>query len=175
MDLIEVIDKLSVAIESEEYIGYLPRPIPHQLDTLVGQLGEAYLSAPPADRELLEIADDMIVSVLRCHGERLASRAVRERSAPLLRASVLSMGLAMVVGGHISREDIAVHCLPWRSSELMGLDPKDMFLSVAEELPEPGCSGLRSFSQRSSENRTLAVMRYKESEDIDGFRYERTW
>ncbi len=174
MSFIEAIDKLSAAIERGEYDGYGPRPIPDPADAPVARVSEAFLAAAAGDRELLQPEGVVMARVLIAHAERSASRAVREQSPSILEESLRSLALSMLLAGD-SRDSIVALPLPWRSSELLKLDPEEFFAGVAAAFPEPARTDLLSFSQRAPDYRTLACMGYKEAEDECGFRYERTW
>ena len=173
MSFIEAIDALSAAIERGEYNGYGPRRIPDAADALVDRLSEAFLGAVAEDHELLQLGGKMMPLVLNAHGERYASLAVREQSSARLEESLRSLALSMLIGE--ARDTTLILVLPWRTAELLGVDPGLVFEKAAAALPDPARRGLLSFSQRSQEDRPLECMGYREAEDDDGFRYERTW
>jgi hypothetical protein len=173
-DIAETMDRIERGIKSEIYHGYLPRPIPHALDHSPDRLLSAYLNSSTSDRELFQIADHRIASILQVYAERMAALAVRHSRANLVDKAVTALGLALLIG-HDDRDVMLVMPLPWRSAELLGLEPAQIFDRAAACLPEPASTGLRKFARRAPKDRTLACMGYVESSDEGGFRYERRW
>ncbi len=165
---------LEAAASSKLFHGYGPRPIPHELDGQVEQFIDAYLSAAPDERTLLESLPDFAASVLLAFAERRAAFAIRMKSKQLLLHSVVAVGLAAEIGDD-DREGMLVMPLPWHSAELLGVDPAEVFKHAAAILPETGTRALLAFSQRLPEDRTLSCMGYEAGSDEGGFRYVRTW
>jgi hypothetical protein len=173
-NLVETIAQLERDVANGLYHGYLSRPIPDALDNSPRSLCHAYLRSAESDQALLQCADPRIASVLQGYAERLASLAVRRHQTTLVEASVVALGLSMLIGDD-AREWLLVLPLPWHAAERLEQPPQDLFELVAAQLPDPACAGLRQFAQRAPEDRTLAAMGYQEGSDDEGFRYQRSW
>jgi hypothetical protein len=172
--LVETIAQLEHDVANGRYHRYLARPIPDALDQTPRHLCHTYLQSAETERALLQCADPHLASVLQAYAERLASLAVRQRQPTLVEASVVALGLSMVMGDD-AREWLLVLPLPWHAAELLDQPPKNLFTLVAANLPEPARTALHQFVQRAPEDRTLAAMGYQEGRDEEGFRYQRSW
>ena len=175
MSFSSLLSELDEAVDAGCFNGFGPREIPHALDDLCGRFVRSYLSADYSERELVGATGQSLPLVLRAYSERMASLAVRESSPSRLDESLLSAGLAIVIGGELTREDMLVHCLPWRAAHLLGLSPAKVFVDAAASLPDPGRSGLIAWTHRSARHQALGAMGYEEGSDADGFRFSRIW
>ncbi len=106
--------------------------------------------------------------------ERMASLAVRRRSAEYLHVGLLAAALAASVSDD-PREAILVLPLLWRSAQILGVDPFNEFTTAGNAIGGAGGQQLLDFLSRSQDDRTIESMGYTEDMEQDGFRYKRTW
>ena len=169
----EKLNAFGLATASPAFDGYLPRPIPSELDQQVSDFLSEYLDAPGFERDIGGLSN-RAASVLLAFGERSSARAVREQSPALLDLAVRALGLAATIVADI-REVLLVLPLPWHSAHLLKLDPKACFIRASLCLPPAGKQVLVEFCERERELQTLACMGYAEGSDSDGYRYVRNW
>jgi hypothetical protein len=174
MTLFESLNALESASASGSFNGYGRRPLPDSLDSVPQSVVQLYLAAPLEEREFLSCLSASSCQVLAAYAEREASLAVRNQSPAALRLSLLALGLSALTS-HDGRESVSVLSLPWRSAELLGLNPEGTFEDVAALLPDSPRSFIRAFAGRPAPDRTLDTFGYREGKDAGGFRYERTW
>jgi hypothetical protein len=146
-------------------------PIPSDRDREIGRVVEQLRQLDPA--QLAAILGEHYDSTLVPYAQRMASLAIRRRSREILVSGIVASGIAGSVPRVDNRDVIPSHTLLWHSAELLGLDARQEFLSVAEEIGGDGGELLESFTRRTPEKRSLKVMYYEESQDGDGFVYRR--
>ena len=174
MTLFESLNALESTSASGSFNGYGRRPLPDPLDSVPQSVVQSYLAAPPEEREFLSCLSSASCQVLAAYAEREASLAVRNQSPAVLRLSLLALGLSALTSQD-GRESVSVLSLPWRSAELLGLNPESTFEDVAALLPDSPRRFIRAFAGRPAPDRTLDAFGYREAKDAGGFRYERTW
>ena len=183
----EIIEGAERAIKA----AWASAPSPARQDlaaTLRLKPGERYLPLPipsPRDEELIRLLtrssapllEDEVrpehAQVLLAFAERAATLAVRRRDT-----SVLTAGLkALTLAADLDARDATI-LLPLYFDAAMRLDsdPAVLFATAVVSAPKDGvAASLRSFANRSPEDRSLEAMGYVASADSDGFRYQRTW
>jgi hypothetical protein len=112
------------------------------------------------------------VAVLSAFAERMATLARRTGSVDRLRAGLDAMVLAHL--GAADRDAVVPLALLWRSAEVLGIDPREVFLAAETRAGTDG-GALARFADRRPEDRGIDAMGYLEVEDEFGFHYERTW
>jgi hypothetical protein len=149
--------------------GYLDERLPSARDREILDL----ISGAGKNGRLRELSAHLSgnhVPVLLAFAERMAALAVRNRDPEMIRRGLLAACLTFAVGDR--RDALLVLPLLWRSAERLLLDPASEFAAVSDDL---GCDELSQFARRDPEDRSIESMGYVESQDDDGFRYERTW
>ncbi len=112
-------------------------------------------------------------TVLSAFAERMASLAVRERSASFLWDCLRAEQLALRIAGD-SRDTLPVLSLAYRAAQLLGLDPEVEFAEAAYGPESP--VEFTTFCSRDADDRSLSSMGYIEDDDPDlGFRFSRVW
>ncbi len=143
-----------------------PLTIEANRDAAVITLAESFMRASDEDRKTAAAGWDYgaewpypATSRLSCHtGERSSPR---ER---ILASLVLDV-LGRVLG---SRESIIGLAMVFRSCELAGLDPFDVFASVAAASPPDQAEALATFAAREPEDRAMSEFFVKEVTNADG-------
>jgi hypothetical protein len=149
-------------------LGPLPRVRDAQIGQIIDRLGQNEFAS------LQEFFDSDHADMLLAFAERMASLAVRRQSRQDIHRGLLAAGIAASLSID-SREVILILPLMWHSAEIIGLDPCQEFVLVAEELKGDAGVFLETFTLRSARDRDIQVMGYIESVDEEGFRYRRTW
>jgi len=154
------------ALSDEATDGYLWLPIPDSRDerirALVGWLWPSF-----GEGSALPLSPDE-ADVLACFAERTASLAVREKASERVEWGLRAVCLSESVAGHDEAGELVATAVLWRASELIGVDPAEVFGNVAAELGEVGRGDiLRTFAARDPSDKSLETMRYLESEDED--------
>ena len=174
MNFPEAAESLERDVLAGRYSGYLPRPIPHELDQLVVMFLQSYLDADSPEPPLLQGLSPTISRVLLAFGERQASLAIRTNSHAALEQSAVAIGLAAALIDD-ETEGTMVMPLPWHAAVLLQVHPQHLFSGSAARVPEAGARALLAFAARPPEDQTLQCMGYVEGVDSNGFRFERTW
>lgn len=159
------------ADQQSQFNGFAPAPIPDPRDKILDQfVASVVASGSPAAAQVLGSVTEAGRRVLRAHGERLASRAVRERSRDLL----VSALVAVVLGGldQNAWEAMMPMALIEDAGRRLGLDPADYFEDAAAAVGHPGTVNLMVWLTRSDEDRAPESMGYVPASDHNGFRYK---
>jgi hypothetical protein len=161
-------------LDSSANIGYGRLPLPQLRDDEITRLLEDWLLLDPSER----LASSAQVSekqkdTLLAYSARMASLAVREKSAERIHLGLLALGID---GWKFDwRDSVGIVCLHYDAALKLGLVPERAFEDAAAVLSLKVATELRAFPKRSPVDRSLAAMGYVESVDSDGFRYKRTW
>jgi hypothetical protein len=149
-------------------------PILSALDDATSRVARKFLEVGPDERRALScLFTDEHSFTLIAFAERMATYAVRTSSSERLLE-----GLAALVldGGKFdSRENISVMAPLYDAARKLGVDAKAVFSQAADLLENEVSEVLRTFPDRPEESKSLASMHYVESEDKDGFLYEKIW
>ncbi len=131
-------------------------------------LGTAFVNATPDERLLVIAGWDFGVEWPYPDPTRLACR-IGEAAPPLERivSSLVLDSLEHVFG---TREHLIALSATYRSCELAGLSPTDVFSSVAAVLPEDHADELRAFLRRTAEDRSLTAFGLVERVNATGER-----
>lgn len=147
-------------------------PIPSTWDEMLSEVVTKFIEAQPFDRsKIVSLFTDQHSFTFIAFAERMASYAVRIGSK-----KKLFEGLAALVldGGKFdSRENITVMAPLYDAALKIGADPETLFTQAAALAPNEVSDVLRTFPSRPAESKSLICMQFVESEDEDGFRYER--
>jgi hypothetical protein len=149
-------------------------PIPSALDEMVARVARRFVEIGPEERsKLSSLFTDQHSLTLVAFARRMASYAVRTGSS-----EKLLEGLAALVldGGKFdSRENITVMAPLYDAALKIDANAQALFSQAADLLKNEVSEALRTFPSRSEESKSLACMHYVESEDADGFIYEKIW
>ena len=149
-------------------------PIPSARDQMISEVVTKFSEAQPAERRKISLLfTDKHSFTFIAFAERMAAYAVRIGSS-----EKLFEGLAALVldGGKFdSRENITVMAPLYDAALKIGADPESLFNQAADLALNEVSDVLRTFPNRPDESKSLICMQFVESEDQDGFIYERVW
>lgn len=153
---------------------YSFRPIPDELDVIIGDFVRRFMQATLPERKRISDAVPLREgALLYCFAGRMATLGVREQS----RQRLLEGLIALIIEGY--KEDFRDNIIrlgPLYDAALkIGADPQVLFEEAAAYLSNAPARDIAEFPQREPEDKTLKAMGYKESSDADGFKYERTF
>lgn len=158
-------------LASEYTHGYGPSPLPSQIDEEIESLVDAL-----AEDDNAETPPDMNEThgfVLLAYAERMASLAVRESCVDALSKGLAALGIASRL--IYVKEALPVLTLMHNSASKLGVDPTNLFSTLALREGDELQVFVDSFLNRSAEDRSIQAMGYIEGKDEGGFRYARTW
>jgi hypothetical protein len=159
---------------SEYTHGYGPAAIPSAIGDEVAEVIASLVASDAAGRRaIMRQMTEVHGFVLIAFAERMASRAVRENEPDFI-AKGLS-ALAIAAGLVYIKEALPVVSLLLRSIDKLGLDARSVFRRASGFGNNELDRFLEEFPHRSKEDRSIEAMGYVEAEDLDGFRYKRTW
>jgi len=155
-------------------VGYGPLPIPQLRDDEITDLIATWLKLNATERQ---IAAQSVMETQRftllAYSERMASLAVRNRDSEKIFFGLLALGVDGWRGDW--RDNAEILCLHFDAAERIKVIPAQVFERAASFLSLKVATALRSFIQRSPEDRSLEAMGYAAAKDNDGFRYLRNW
>lgn len=155
----------------EKPTSYLGEPFPHKVDRIIAKLVTLYLSASADERSLFfDVAGAHFSGYLLVFAERMASIGVREKSSKRLLDGLIA--LIIEDGRGDIRANIMIMAPLYDASEKVGADPDNLFRTAASYSNNEVAELIRTFPERSSRNKSLRAMGYKEVDSPDGFRYE---
>ena len=150
--------------------------LPQWIDSLVTEpdrelavveLGAAFLNASAEERQILLAGWNFGVHWPYPNGERLSCQR-RERTTPRERI-VASLVLDALEGAWKNWPEFVVGLAhSYRSAELAGLDPRQLFTTVAAQMPEPMADELQKFLARPAADRAPAAFNIKERSNAEG-------
>lgn len=149
-------------------------PIPTERDEQISNMLRKWMQQDEfSRRDASHIMNDDIRPTLLAYSERAASRAVREKNEEPIVLGLLALG----VDGWSAdwRENVLLLCLHFDAAKKIGSDPGQVFANAAKFLSGSAGESLRKFVKREPKDQSLEAMRYRESADSDGFRYQRNW
>lgn len=154
-------------------IGYGGLPIPQPRDSEITQLLNAWVGL---DKSIRQVAAQQIREpqrfTLLAYSERMASLAVRTRDQEMIFFGLVALGIDGWNGDW--RDNAEIICLHYDAAQRI-CNPEKIFEKAAANLPLKAAIALRSFLQRSQEDKSLEAMGYSVGSDADGFRYKREW
>ncbi len=149
-------------------------PIPSAWDEMLSEVVTKFMEAQTVERRrIFSLFTDQHSFTFIAFAERMAAYAVRIGST-----KKLFEGLAALVldGSKFdSRENITVMAPLYDAALKIGADPETLFTQAADLAPNEVSEVLRTFPSRPDESKSLICMQFVESEDQDGFLYERVW
>jgi hypothetical protein len=152
--------------------GYLAQAIPTARDAEIGGLLSRVMEEHHVARFMRCLQDGHAI-VLRVFAERMASEAIRNRDAAVLRLGLIALLLSW--HGPDSRETLMVFPIFYDAVRRMGLDLTLLVASIRETIGDQLAAPFVEFLQRSESDKSLQAMGYAEGADNDGFRYQRNW
>lgn len=169
-DFFKKVDWLKVANNH----GYGALPIPSQRDEQIGKLLRAWMSLDEMSRHaaVAGLPEEDRLTLL-AYSERMATLAVRNSDKSALVLGLVALGLDE--WRYDWRDNVILLCLHHDAALRIGVCPAELFEDVSQLLPHVPADGLRSFLQRSEEDKSLRAMGYVADCDDSGFRYRRTW
>lgn len=157
-----------------ENVGYGQLPIPDPKDDQVQALVVKWIELDEHDR----ISAGQAVAecqrfTLLAYSERMASFAVREKSINLVYLGLVALG----IDGWRNdwRDNAVLLSLHYDALTKLGVEPKLIFEKAAKLMSTKVKASFQGFLRRSDEDKSLDAMGYEEGQDVDGFRYNRTW
>jgi hypothetical protein len=164
LDITEALDRLRAqqgTLTSEDELG--------AIDLLVA----AVIADPEHIGPAVALEIDIEVQAWRLsfYGRDEVERAVRAGHSARLRRALIAMALAFN-GARDWRDHLRLMPLPWRGAELLGEDPRALYLDVAVLPLGKGQRWVREFLDRRPEDRSVEVMGLREVHDGDGIRFE---
>lgn len=160
-------------LESDQFRGYLLRPLPVPEDQRIADLlWQLFNDGRGADWSSEGLSRG-VRDILNTFSERMASLAVRDQEPGHLRVALL----ALVLGGldQGDRGSIPVAALIFESAQRLEMDPVSLFGTMGLQIGEPGLSAFRAFTKRSEHDRSIGAMGYRLREKETGLLYQRTW
>jgi len=155
--------------------GYVDSAIPAGRDEQLAAFLDRLVSSDVATRS--QAADTLgpsYTSTFLAFAERMASRAVREKSA-----THAELGLSALVLTWRRSKDVTAAIPPmgllYDAAKRAGADPAQLFRKVAAASPEDLGPVLLDFLMRPDLDEIAEEMGFAQGSDRDGFRYRRTW
>jgi hypothetical protein len=166
-DLKDALDNLI----DDEHPDYSSQPIPCELDYVAGNLVNLYKRLSPVERETVHsLASERNSYTLLTFAERMATLAVREKSRERLLDGLLSL---IIENYNADWRDNLTKLAPlYHSAVKIGIDPQSLFMDAASYGNNEVAEIIRGFPLREPEDRSLEAFGYKESYELDGFRYK---
>lgn len=160
-------------LDAPDNYGYGTWPIPAGLDARINSLIDEWCKLPKEQRgtESLSITEQQS-DVLLAFSERMASKAVRDRDRAAIRLGLIAAGLD---GWRYEwRENTMMLSLHNHSAVMIGVNAQAVFAGAAVYLVPRVKRAFWRFLERSTQDRSIASMGFRESRDDAGFRYQRT-
>jgi len=163
------------AMRSGGTAGYGPAELPTAIDSYMASfVGLFRQSSDEERRAILGIMTHTDAQVFIAFSERMASLAVRTRSAEDLLNGLVGLGIGMSAGDDM-REVLMIMSLHVRTATKLGLSPSLVFRDASKVFGSATAAVFVGFTHRTLENQSIEAMSYVESSDESGFRYRRIW
>ncbi|MEV0734989.1 hypothetical protein AB0I51_03275 [Streptomyces sp. NPDC050549] len=151
--------------QDRRFNGYLGVRLPHALDAEVDVFVTAYMSSPkPLDM------GPRAAGVLSAYGRRMASVAVRTRSAEPLRRGLVAVGLAEA-WLEDPRNNLYGLAALHDGASLIGTPFSGLITEVSRCLPPSGLAALRDFDGRQERAKSIEVMGIRRTGEGETFLY----
>jgi hypothetical protein len=174
----EVREQVAAALDAltqECAMGYYDEAIPSDLDGIVASLVDGLVKSTPGEREQMldEWLDQWQLGMLSMFCIRICGLAVREASPDLLQTALVAQ---VFEGFRLDPRDGGYQALGVAHHTVVKLeaDPREVFANASTFANPMMAQHLQAFELRPDLPDILALMRYHEGEDPDGFRYEFT-
>jgi hypothetical protein len=168
-EISQLIDRLTPEVTTTYYFEAIPSPTDESISHLVQLLTD--LTLGQREQLLYGWLDPGQLGAMSMFAIRMSALAVREKSRELLLTGLLA---AVFEGFRVDFRDGAIQALGvvFHSAGKIGADPVALF-AEADSFARPEMADhLRTFIRRPDLADILTIMRYRESEGPDGFRYE---
>lgn len=145
-------------LKAKRFNGYLGYAIPHELDSEVDALIQAYRDHSASGRQ--RAIDDLnarSASALSVYGQRMASTAVRSGSIEPLVRGLIAVGMAEERLDD-ARENLYLLVAINDSATLIGTSIQSLISKVSGLLPPRALEKLREFDQRQEQDKSLEGM-----------------
>ncbi|MGV9392024.1 hypothetical protein ACWDQL_23205 [Streptomyces olivaceus] len=145
-------------LRGKRFDGYLRYAIPHELDSEVDAVIQAYTENSASGRQ--RAIDDLnarSASALSVYGQRMASTAVRSRSIEPLVRGIIAVGMAEERLGD-ARENLYPLVAINDSATLIGTSIRTLISTVSDLLPPRALEKLQEFDQRQEQDKSLEAM-----------------
>jgi hypothetical protein len=161
-------------LNSSEYRGFGPMPIPIPLDIRISDLLRSWMQLDKESREAATLEFKKAYwTIFLAYSERMASLAVRKCDRELIVLGLIALGID---GWRYDwRENMLLLPLHYDAGLRCGFSSKDAFEESAGYLSQEPAKGLGAFLIRSEHDRSIEAMGYQIGSDTDGFRYRRNW
>lgn len=161
------------SFDRRKYIGYGYSRISNEIDGDIARAIEFFAARSLNEKERLTAEMSAAqAGVLATYGERMASLAVRRGDRSLLISGLVALAIAYGTSDDY-REVLRVVPLHYRSAQLLGADPNQVFREASASVPAASQAPLLGQLARPPEDRGIDVMGYEEGADADGFVYVR--
>src|SRR2546423_11637325 len=170
MSCISDVEEQLRKISDEDTRDYESEPIPSKVDGLIDYMIPFFLQATEEEREqILSKITLKHSGLLFQFSERMAALGVRKQS----REYVLKSLLALVIEDfkYDWRDSIRRFALSYNSANKIGTTPSSLFMEAASFARQEVSQALIKFLQRSSSDKSIKAMGYREAITADGFRY----
>jgi hypothetical protein len=159
----------------ERFVEKLPTAERGPLFEKLAGLCQLYLDGATAQRTYLRSRiDRKIAGLLDSFGIRMAVFGLRERSAAMLRLSLIAFAIDDLASGDV-REVLMSITVPFNAAKLVGMDPAALFREVAE-ISGPAFSAVAiDFANRNPGLQTLECMGWHQVETPDGVSFQFGW
>jgi hypothetical protein len=166
-------------LRAGDFHGYRRQPIPSGRDAIIRRV----IATIDTAEDFVGVAQALKparASVFVAFAERTAALAVRRTSRDEIRHGLVATALAYALTDDW-RDVLGSLAVLLRAAEILAIDPVGEATAVAHTLAGVATKWgngadewLLSFAHRSPEDRSLTAFGYIESNDNDGFRFERT-
>jgi hypothetical protein len=167
-------------LRAGDFHGYGHQPLPSGRDAIVGRVVAAIDTAEDFVG-IVEALKPARAFVFTAFAERAAALAVRRKSRDEIRKGLVAVALAYALTDDW-RDVLGSLAVLLRAAEILALDSVGEVTAVAHTLTGAATKWgngpddwLLSFAHRREEDRSVTAFGYVESNDDDGFRFERTW
>jgi hypothetical protein len=159
----------------ERFAHKLPTAERGPLFEKLAALCQLYLEGTAAERTYLRSRiDRKIAGQLDSFGIRMAVFGARERSAAMLRLSLIAFAIDDLASGDV-REVLMSITVPFNAARLAGADPAALFRAVAE-ISGPAFSAVAiDFANRDPGLQTLECMGWHQVETPEGVSFQFGW
>jgi hypothetical protein len=165
-------------LESVPGFDYYASEIPTATDRHIAEIVGDVLADPAHQAPVLlpHLSADRrhgnIAQALWIFGPRAAALARRTGAPRYLDLAVIAIGLSFTGDGDF-RNGVSALSVPWHAAQSLGVDPDPIYRRIAAMPIGEGNKWVQEFVERRPEDQTLEVMRYRETSDASGVRYER--
>jgi hypothetical protein len=146
------------------------RSMPEFVEPLVTGLVDSFTSSPERRRrQFLAIVPPELSAILGWYAQKLAGRAVRDRSREDLGRGLIALAISASKGD--SRDAMAPLALLYNSALKLQEDPTLLLDEASQKLTEQVVQLFRSFADRPPRQRSIRMFGFSEGAGPSGFDY----